>query len=83
MANDGYTLKELVGELRQEQKLQTQHTASILASLENIDKHLTQLNSKVASHEKRFVKLESFQTKVMTAWGIATFIIVTAANKFL
>lgn len=81
--SEGYTLKEMVGELRQEQKVQTGHTASILASLENIDKHLAQLNSKVATHEKRFSGLESFQTKVMTIWGISTFVAVTVINKLL
>lgn len=80
---DGYTIKELVSELREEQKQQTQHTSRILASLENIDKHLEKLNSKVASHESRFVKLEGFQLKVMTVWGIATFVLITAINKFL
>lgn len=98
--SEGYTLKELVGELRQEQRVQTGHTASILASLENIDKHLAQLNSKVATHEKKVqtvevmqkevkeiraltTQLTSFQTRVMAVWGIATFVAVTAINKFL
>jgi hypothetical protein len=81
--SEGYTLKELVGELRQEQKIQTKHTASILTSLENIDKHLETLNSKVATHEKKFTTIESFQTKVMTVWGIGTFVAVTVINKLL
>jgi hypothetical protein len=79
--SEGYTLKEMVGELREDQKTQTLHTANILSSLENIDKHLGQLNSKVATHEKRFVGLESFQTKVMTVWGVSIFVVVTALNK--
>lgn len=83
MVNDNYSLKEMIQELRGEQKEQTRHTAIILTTLENIDKHLANLNSKVASHEKRFSGLETFQTKVMTVWGIAIFIIVTAINKLL
>jgi hypothetical protein len=80
---DGYTLKELVQELRNDNKQFLTTQTSILSSLESIDKHLQQLNSKVASHEKRFVTLESFQTKVMTVWGIAIFFVVTAINKFI
>lgn len=98
--SEGYTLKELMEELRVEQKQQTQNTATILASLENIDKNLETLNSKVATHEKKVqiveimekevkeirvltAQLTSFQTRVMAVWGIATFVAVTAINKFI
>lgn len=70
MNTGGYDLKEMVQELRAETKEQSTVLTRVCVSLENIDKHLSQLNSKVASHEKRFNGLEAFQTKVMTAWGL-------------
>jgi hypothetical protein len=81
--HEGYSLKELVQELRAEQKQQTIHTSSILTTLENIDQHLLKLNSKVAAHERQLGDLGTFQTRVMTVWGIAIFIIVTVINKAL
>jgi hypothetical protein len=83
MKSDCYTLKELVQELRADQKQQTIHTTAILTTLENIDNHLSKLNSKVASHEKQLNSLGTFQTKVMTVWGVAIFIIVTVLNKVI
>lgn len=70
MSEDAYTLKELIQELRGETKEQSTVLTRICANLEGVEKHLSQLNSKVASHEKRFNGLENFQTKVMTAWGL-------------
>jgi hypothetical protein len=81
--SEGYSLKEMIQELRVEQRQQTVHTASILMTLENIDDHLTKLNSKVASHEQQLGSLGTFQTKVMTVWGLAISVVVIAINKFI
>lgn len=80
---DGYSLKELVQELRSEQKDQIKQIERILSTLQNIDKHLEQLNSKVVTQERRLNGFSTFQTKVMMVWGFFTFVIVTAVNKFI
>ena len=83
MATDGYTVKELVQELRLESRQNVVTQAAMLNSLENIDRHLTQLNSKVASHEKKIATLGTFQTKVMTVWGISIAVVTTVISRII
>lgn len=80
---DGYSLKEMVSEIRAENRLALETQSRIVSSLENIDKHLANLNSKVAAHEKQLSSLESFQTKAMLIWSFVVFIVVTVANKII
>ena len=83
MATGGYTVKELVEELRADNKISIATQAAMLSSLENIDRHLTQLNSKVATHEKKIANLGTFQTKVMTVWGISIAVVTTVISKLI
>jgi len=83
MAGVGYTVKELVEELRADNKTSIATQAAMLKSLENIDRHLTQLNSKVATHEKKITNLGTFQTRVMTVWGISIAVVTTVISKLI
>ena len=83
MATGGYTVKELVQELREDNKKSIATQAAMLNSLENIDRHLTQLNSKVATHEKKIATLGTFQTRVMTVWGISIAVVTTVISKLI
>ena len=83
MASGGYTVKELVEELRADNKTSIATQAAMLKSLENIDRHLTQLNSKVATHEKKIVNLGTFQTRVMTAWGLSIAVVTTVISRII
>ena len=83
MSSGGYTVKELVQELRLESRQNVVTQAAMLNSLENIDRHLTQLNSKVASHEKKIATLGTFQTKVMTVWGISIAVVTTVISRII
>jgi len=83
MAGVGYTVKELVEELRADNKISVATQAAMLNSLENIDRHLTQLNSKVATHEKKIATLGTFQTRVMTVWGISIAVVTTVISKLI
>ena len=83
MAGVGYTVKELVEELRADNKISIATQAAMLNSLENIDKHLTQLNSKVATHEKKIATLGTFQTRVMTVWGLSIAVVTTVISKLI
>ena len=83
MAGVGYTVKELVEELRADNKISVATQAAMLNSLENIDRHLTQLNSKVATHEKKIATLGTFQTRVMTVWGISIAVVTTVISRII
>jgi len=83
MASDGYTVKELVQELREDNKKSIATQAAMLNSLENIDRHLTQLNGKVATHEKKITNLGTFQTRVMTVWGVSIAVVTTVISKII
>ena len=83
MAGVGYTVKELVEELRADNKISIATQAAMLNSLQNIDKHLTQLNSKVATHEKKIATLGTFQTRVMTVWGVSIAVVTTVISKLI
>ena len=83
MATGGYTVKELVQELRLESRQNVATQAAMLNSLENIDRHLTQLNSKVAKHEQKINNLGTFQTKVMTVWGVSIAVVTTVISRII
>ena len=83
MATGGYTVKELVQELRLESRQNVATQAAMLNSLENIDRHLTQLNSKVAKHEQKITNLGTFQTKVMTVWGVSIAVVTTVIARIV
>lgn len=78
---DGYSLKEMLDEVRSDNKAALSTQGRILTTLENIDAHLGKLNSKVAAHEKKINGLESFQTKAMVVWSFVVFVVVTVVNK--
>ena len=80
---EGYTIKEMVQELRSHQSAQTETLVRVCSTLENIDKHLNALTQETKSLEQRTSKLEEFQSKAMVVWGVATFVVVTVVNQFL
>ena len=81
--SDGYTIKEMVQEVRQDNKTALQTQERILTTLEGIDGHLTRLNSKVATHESEIHKLKEDHTKVRayaTAISVVIGAVWTVAN---
>ena len=81
--DDAYTLKEMLQEVRSQNQQALSTQAAILVRVENIDKHLEKLNSKVALHEKKLYSLSSFQTKAATIWAIAVVLFTTFANQVI
>ena len=83
--SDGYTVKEIVNELRNEQRGSIVVQAKILTSLENIDSHLANLSSKVATHEKKIGVIETKQTRndaYAVAIGTVFGVVITGVNLF-
>lgn len=80
---DGYTLKELVQELRADNKQALQVQSTILEKIQNIDDHLGKLNSKVSTHELQIAEQREFKTKALTVWAVFTVAASTVASKIL
>lgn len=83
MSDDSYTLKELVQELRMETSRQSTTLTKITSSLESIEKHLATLNSKVASHEKKFYDYDMLKAKGMVVWAVVVFVATTVVNRLI
>ena len=90
MASDGYTVKEMLTKVleRQEEQIKQNEEIRISQAIshahdEATNKHLDKLNSKVATHEKKIANLGTFQTKVMTVWGISIAVVTTVISKII
>jgi len=83
MSEENYTLKEMIQELRSETREQSTVLITVCAALEGIEKHLAQLNSKVAMHEKKHNKIEAFMARATVIISIAVFLAVTFVNQVI
>ena len=90
MASEGYTVKEMLTKVleRQEEQLKQNEEIRISQAISNAhdeatNKHLAQLNGKVAKHEQKITNLGTFQTKVMTVWGLSIAAVTTVISKLI
>jgi len=61
----------------------TEDLPAIRTSLEGIEKHLEELNSKVATNVKDIKRLDIFKTRVTVYGSIALFFVPYFINKYL
>jgi len=90
MASEGYTVKEMLTKVleRQEEQFKQNEEMRISQAIshahdEATNKHLAQLNGKVATHEKKITNLGTFQTRVMTVWGVSIAVVTTVISKII
>ena len=90
MASEGYTVKEMLTKVleRQEEQFKQNEEMRISQAIshahdEATNKHLAQLNGKVATHEKKITNLGTFQTRVMTAWGLSIAVVTTVISRII
>ena len=90
MASEGYTVKEMLTKVleRQEEQFKQNEEMRISQAIshahdEATNKHLAQLNGKVATHEKKINNFNTFQTKVMTVWGVSIAVVTTVISKLI
>ena len=88
MSSEGYTVKEMLTKVleRQEEQFKQNEEMRISQAIshahdEATNKHLDKLNSKVATHEKKIVNLGTFQTRVMTVWGLSIAAVTTVISR--
>ena len=90
MSSEGYTVKEMLTKVleRQEEQLKQNEEIRISQAISHVhdeatNKHLAQLNGKVATHEKKSANLGTFQTRVMTVWGISIAAVTTVISRII
>ncbi len=83
MTDDNFSLKDIVIEVRNEQKIHNDNSIKMATTLESIEIQMKKLIAICEDHEKRIQKQEGFQGKVMMIWGVAIFVMTTVANKVL
>ena len=90
MASEGYTIKEMLSKVLEQQEKQLEQNEAIRISQaishvhdEATNKHLAQLNGKVATHEKKINNFNTFQTKVMTVWGVSIAVVTTVISRII
>ena len=90
MASEGYTVKEMLTKVleRQEEQLKQNEEIRISQAVSHVhdeatNKHLAQLNGKVATHEKKITNLGTFQTKVITVWGLSIAVVTTVISRII
>jgi len=72
---DSYTMKEMMRETRETQKEDSARLIRILAHVEDIDRHLDELNSKTATNIKNIAKNEKSILHIKTVYTTAVAII--------
>ena len=90
MASEGYTIKEMLSKVLEQQEKQLEQNEAIRISQaishvhdEATNKHLAELNGRVATHEKKINNLGTFQTKVMTVWGVSIAVVTTVISRII
>jgi len=90
MASEGYTVKEMLIKVleRQEEQIKQNEEIRISQAISRVhdeatNKHLAQLNGKVATHEKKINNFNTFQTKVMTVWGVSIAVVTTVISRVI
>ena len=90
MASEGYTIKEMLSKVLEQQEKQLEQNEAIRISQaishvhdEATNKHLAELNGRVATHEKKINNLGTFQTKVMTVWGVSIAVVTTIISRIV
>ena len=87
-SNDVYSLKEMIQEVRNDNKKALVKQSEISVTLNNIDEHLAALNSKVALNVIKIAELEQSHSNIKSvfsafgilltgAWAVITFIFKT------
>jgi len=83
MTDDNFSLKDMVIEVREDQKISREAHIKMAATLENVEIILKKMASSVEDHEVRLQKQEGFQGKAMMVFGFFVFIMTSIANKVL
>jgi len=83
MNDTNFSLKDMIIEVRNDQKLSREAHIKMDSTLESIELQLKKLIAVCEDHEVRIQKQEGFQGKAMMVFGVAVFIMTTIANKVL
>jgi len=83
MNNTNFSLKDMIIEVRNEQKISNDAHIKMSVTLESMEMQMKKFLAISEDHEARLVKQEGFQGKAMLVWGFAIFLMTTVAHKVL
>jgi len=83
MTQDNFSLKDIVIEVRNEQKISNDAHIKMALTLESMELQMKKFLAVAEDHELRLQKQEGFQGKAMVVFGIFVFIMTSIANKVL
>jgi hypothetical protein len=83
MEQENFSLKDMIIEVRDDQKLNREDHIKMRATLENVEIILKKMAISDEDHEQRIQKVEGFQGKIMVVWGIAVVVFTTVINKVI
>ena len=83
MTENNFSLKDMIIEVRDEQKISNNAHIKMTVTLENVEILLKKFGAVQEDHETRLQKTEGFQGKVMMVWGVVLIVFTTFVNKVL
>lgn len=81
--SEGYTVKEIVTELRSENRQALEVQSTILAELKSMNLQLSGVVERVDDNQKRINTVETFVTKAQMIWSGAVLVVGYVANQLI
>lgn len=83
MTDDNFSLKDMIIEVRNEQKVSNEAHIKMAVTLENMELSMKKFLATAEDHEKRIKDMEGFRGKAMVIYGIVVIIFTVFVNKVL
>jgi hypothetical protein len=83
MTENNFSLKDMIIEVRNEQKVSNEAHIKMAVTLENMELSMKKFLAIAEDHEARLQRQEGFQGKALMVWGFAVFVMTAVANKVL
>jgi hypothetical protein len=83
MTENNFSLKDMIIEVRNEQKVSNEAHIKMAVALENMELSMKKFLATAEDHEKRIKDMEGFRGKAMVIYGIVVIIFTVFVNKVL
>jgi len=83
MTDDNFSLKDMIIEVRNEQKISNDAHIKMAVTLESMELQMKKFLAIAEDHEKRIKDMEGFRGKAMVIYGIVVIVFTVFVNKVL